>query len=272
MPKAIQEKARYAVVSCPYEATTAYLKGTKEGPDAILCASLNIEPYDYKLRVNPAKQGVATYRCPYEAADQESSIEDNDSYIKSAVAAVLPNLKGKKAVFLGGEHTISYYSALPFLKDADALVVFDAHADAYDVYNGERLAHATWLRRLREKRKIDTYLIGIRSVSEDEAAYISAEGIRVDELPKGKRIYLSIDVDVLELAAMPCTSNPEPFGLTWRELYGRLEELFSSNTVIAGDVVEHKPCKDLPQFSYATALLVYKLFAFWEFFKESRKK
>ncbi|RME79771.1 MAG: hypothetical protein D6769_01425 [Methanobacteriota archaeon] len=240
------EDALYSLILCPFEETTAYMRGTSLAPDAVVKESHNVEPYDYSLGVNAASKGIETKRA--------KSMEE------------LPSLyDGRFTVFLGGEHTLSLYSSEPFKE----LFVFDAHADMLNTYGSREIAHATWARRAVEAGKSLT-LYGIRSVSEDEKDFIDGNGgisiLSSGQLSsiKSKELYLSVDVDVLDMAAMPCCSNPEPAGLMWNELYSSLELLFKNNNVLACDVVEHRPCKGREEFSYAVASLTYKLFCLKE--------
>ena len=70
---------------------------------------------------------------------------------------------------------------------------------------------------------------------------------------KGKKIYLSIDIDVVDPAYAPGTSTPEPFGLSPLQIT-ELIETFSPQ-LVGCDLVEVCPPYDLGQ----TAVLAAKL-------------
>jgi len=70
---------------------------------------------------------------------------------------------------------------------------------------------------------------------------------------KNKKIYLSLDIDVIDPAYAPGTSTPEPFGLNPIDILECIES-FSSN-LVGFDIVEVCPPHDNGQ----TALLAAKL-------------
>src|SRR5690242_14364280 len=56
------ERARVVVVPVPFDGTTCYRPGTREGPQAIIDASRNLELYDAELRRSPYRAGIHTLR------------------------------------------------------------------------------------------------------------------------------------------------------------------------------------------------------------------
>src|SRR5271154_4999161 len=54
------ENSKVVIVPVPYEATTSYGKGTKNGPNAVLEASQEVEQFDDELWVEPFKVGIHT--------------------------------------------------------------------------------------------------------------------------------------------------------------------------------------------------------------------
>src|SRR5512146_2241316 len=56
------DTARAVVVPVPYDGTTCYQPGTREGPRAIIDASRNLELYDAELRRSPYQVGIHTLR------------------------------------------------------------------------------------------------------------------------------------------------------------------------------------------------------------------
>jgi agmatinase len=59
-----------------------------------------------------------------------------------------------------------------------------------------------------------------------------------------ERIYLSVDIDVLDPAYAPGTGTPEPGGLTARELLGAVREVALRTELAGVDVVEVSPPYD----------------------------
>ena len=54
------ERARVAILSVPYDATTSYQPGCRFGPRAIIDASRYLEEYDEELGVEPCTVGIYT--------------------------------------------------------------------------------------------------------------------------------------------------------------------------------------------------------------------
>ena len=73
------------------------------------------------------------------------------------------------------------------------------------------------------------------------------------------RVYVSIDIDVLDPAHAPGTGTPEPGGLTSRELQMILRG-FTDLNLVGGDVVEVAPAYDHAELTtIAAANVVYEL-------------
>jgi arginase family enzyme len=239
----------YCVCLFPYEKTTNYLKGCEKAPFQILKESFNVEPFDVFLSVNPAEKGIKTMLV-------------NEENLKN----VIKKNKEKFIVFVGGEHTITYFILKELKERFDTLLVLDAHPDVMDEYLKNKLSHATWLRRFLEEEKKEVMISGLRVMSEDEKLFLDKNKIKHSRKAikvKNKNIYLSIDVDVLDIGLTTC-SNPEPMGFSWSYLVNYLNFIFKHNNVVSADVTEHRPLKYMREKSYAIAWLVYKLFCFKE--------
>src|SRR5687768_4025107 len=96
------ETARAVVLPVPYDATTTYRSGTRDGPRAIVDASRELELYDLELECEPADAGIHT------ADDVEPHLGDPGQMVarvRQSVAALLA--AGKLPLMLGGEHTLT---------------------------------------------------------------------------------------------------------------------------------------------------------------------
>ena len=51
---------RIVVLPVPWERSTSYLRGTEAGPEALLLASAQVEPYDEELDTETWRVGIAT--------------------------------------------------------------------------------------------------------------------------------------------------------------------------------------------------------------------
>ncbi|MGI9483389.1 MAG: arginase family protein [Hyphomicrobiales bacterium] len=74
---------------------------------------------------------------------------------------------------------------------------------------------------------------------------------------KGKKLYISVDIDVLDSPHVPGTSNPEPGGLNAIQMLIMLRGLAIQNEIIGIDFVEYSPLLD--DRHYNTGLMVNRL-------------
>jgi agmatinase len=158
----------------------------------------------------------------------------------------------------------------------------DARADLRDSYEGARFSHACAMRRTLEENVESLIELGIRSCSLEEAAFIKENPKRVtvwtadriestdrsdflkalESAVKGRKVYLTIDVDGLNPSVIPATGTPEPGGLSWRQALGILKIVGGAAEVIAMDCVELAPRRGLHMAEYAAAKLVYKALSY----------
>src|SRR3989339_2107485 len=126
------KNSKFVIIPVPYEATTSYGQGTKNGPAAILKASQYVENFDEELKREPYKAGIHTLEM---------------SNVKCQMTNVGNVLRdGKIPVILGGEHSITPKVVEAF-KDISVLQL-DAHADLRDSYRGSKNSHACAMRRV----------------------------------------------------------------------------------------------------------------------------
>jgi len=184
--------------------------------------------------------------------------------------------EGKIPVLLGGEHTLTYFALQAF--DDVFVVQLDAHRDLRDEYMGDKLCHATVMRRVLERLPWDRLLqVGIRSCSKEEAEFALESGISaytsedlidsaqeiaaaVKNLAGNSRVYLTIDLDVLDPAFAPGVATPEPGGPSTIEILRLVRELGKLN-IRAFDVVELVPPHDNGTTAFVAAKIIYELLA-----------
>lgn len=255
----------FHVIPVALEQSVSYGSGTGAGPAAILHASQQLETYDgYGV---PGEQGIFTQAL----LTGDGALEET---LHAVSAAVVRTVRlGKVPIILGGEHTVSVgaFHALRELNLAAGIVQFDAHADLRDRYAGSPLSHACIARRALDLG-FPLFQVGVRSLSPEEAAFRAAQGIGCldaaaiaahglpdpllpDDFPP--LIYLTIDLDVLDPAAMPATGTPEPGGLDWYTLMEALARAAAGRQVIGFDVVELAPIPGLHAPDFTAARLVY---------------
>lgn len=265
-------ESRALVLPVPYEASTSYGGGTKNGPRAILEASAQVEMYDAELGYEPAVRfGVHTLPAlATPIGDAPASI----NLIADTVGGLLDT--GKLLAVLGGEHSLSAGTALALNRAFGPIVTvqLDAHADLRDTYEGSRWSHACAARRMLDAGPL--VQLGIRSLDISEAEFIkkhpqnvlsvsadamhmgSAYRERVVERIAGRTVFLTLDVDALDPSLMPATGTPEPGGLSWHQMLDTIRLVAAHSHVAAFDCVELSPIAGLHAPNFIAAKLVYK--------------
>jgi len=195
----------------------------------------------------------------------------------------------EKIIFLGGDHSISYHTARAFFdycQSADSfsennkirepcLIVFDAHPDLMSVTSGseEYPNHEEWLRQLigDDFPVENILLVGVRNFDPAEAEFIKEKGIKtmpiegffediagggdmIMEFSRGKELYVSLDIDVVDPAFAPGTGYTEAGGFSSREFLYLVKRLNKIKNLKALDIVEINPKKD-EKYDYRTVRL-----------------
>ena len=267
IPQSAPADAAFHVIPVPFEASVSYGSGTRNGPDAILHASTQLEAY-----IDGAVPGDAgIYTAPFVECDSDAATTLDR--IEKAVTKTLD--LGKTPFLLGGEHTISIAPALALQKRGIdfGIVQFDAHADLRDTYQNNPNSHACVMKRALDLG-IPIFQIGVRALSQAEASlrakekipYVDADSIARHGIPESllpdsfpKKIYISFDVDCLDPSLLPSTGTPEPGGLNWYQAIEGLEKVIQGRTVIGADVVELAPTENHHASEFIAAKLVYKI-------------
>ncbi|MBI2139160.1 arginase family protein, partial [Candidatus Woesearchaeota archaeon] len=170
-----------------------------------------------------------------------------------------------------GEHTLSYWPlaalaerAVAAERDTSAnrgIVVlhFDAHRDAKESYMDVPFCHTTpmfsFLKEFGGKGKVDFVQIGIRQAGKDEEEFCRKMGVKtfypkdlrgnldgvkkfIKETTKGRNVYVTFDIDALDICYTPCTGTPEPFGLNPFEAVELFQSIDKSAKLAGADLVE----------------------------------
>src|SRR5271157_4499106 len=80
------DSAQVVVLPVPYDSTTTYKTGARNGPDAIMDASRNLELYSYELGADVSKIGICTLQ---NMAPDLSSPENMIDKIKGEVGILI---------------------------------------------------------------------------------------------------------------------------------------------------------------------------------------
>ncbi|MDH5437725.1 MAG: agmatinase [Candidatus Bathyarchaeota archaeon] len=251
------KEAEYVVLGVPFDATSTFRAGARFAPLAIREALLGIEGYSFRSGVDAEDLKV------HDLGDLHISGELQET-LKRLELVTKELLEAKKLpVFIGGEHTITL-GAMRSVGGNAGVVSFDAHLDLRNEFMGLTISHTTWMQRLHEQVRPEKILeVGTRAVDRDELNYakefnipfftvhqIMEDGVektaeKIRELLAGQeRIYLTIDMDVLDPAFAPAVQNPEPDGLSIHVLLDLLCSV-CDRRVVAFDLVEVAPHYDM---------------------------
>ena len=256
------------------EATVSYGGGTAEGPLAILEASYQLEIYDREFDCDAASlYGVHTFPQMELSADPAQAVAQIADHVAELYSP------RKLLGVLGGEHSLTYgvvKGILAVSLEPITVVQIDAHCDLRDTYEGSPYSHACVSRRMLGLPQVEQILqLGIRSLCSEEAAVLKNEkrvrawytedvhGDRFEqelrEKVRGKRIYLTVDVDGFDPSIIPSTGTPEPWGLTFAQGERIFRILSEEADLVAFDCVELAPVTGQHSADFTTAKLVYRL-------------
>jgi len=181
---------------------------------------------------------------------------------------------------LGGEHSITPGCIKPFVKKYRNICIlhFDAHADLRNSYNGEKLSHASAIRRCLDHKNVSVISFGIRNISKEEIPFLKKNKKRINifwakdkskwdmrkfkKIIKNKNVYLTFDVDGFDLSLMPATGTPEPGGLFWEETLQIIKIAFKNSNIVGADVNELAPIKGFNSYNFLIAKLIYKILSY----------
>lgn len=263
------EEAEFVIYGVPFDGTSSFRAGARSAPAEMRRASYNFETYIHSCKVDLADLKI----CDLGDLEVGASVNETLELVEKWEEKIAGD--GKMPIMLGGEHSLSYACVKSF-KDV-AVVVLDAHLDLRSEYQGVKLNHACVSHYIVKHVGRENYFaIGIRSGTKEEYGfadkhlkYYSADQVASSGIEKvvkealshlkPKKIYLSIDFDVLDPAYAPAVSTPEPFGLTSRDLQRVIRAL--APRVIGFDLAEIAPGYDHGETALLGAKLVREFIA-----------
>jgi agmatinase len=258
-----------AIVGAPFDVGTTNRPGARFGPRAIRATAyepgtyhldLGLEIFDWLEVVD-----FGDAYCPHGQTDV------SHANIKERVHTIVS--RGIVPVILGGDHSITWPAATA-VADVHGygnvgIVHFDAHADTADIIEGNLASHGTPMRRLIESGAVPgTHFVqvGLRGYwpPQEDFEWMQQQGMVwhtmqeiwdrgfkevmrtavAEALAKAEKLYLSVDIDVLDPAHAPGTGTPEPGGITTADLLRMVRQLCYEHDVAGVDVVEVAPAYD----------------------------
>ena len=274
-------KENVVVIPFGLEKTVSYGTGTSKGPIEIIKASHQVELFDEDLNKEPYKNiGIKTLN-PFPI---KKNMMDALRQIENINKLLLD--KKKFPLILGGEHSLTPGAIRPFIKKFGkiCLLHFDAHADLRNSYNGNKFSHASAIRRCLDNPNVNVVSFGIRNISSSEISFLNKNKKRINifwakdklkwnlnkfkKIIRNKKVYLTFDVDGLDLSLMPATGTPEPGGLFWNETIKIIKIAAQSSNIVGSDINELSPIKGFDSYNFLVAKLAYKIIAYSFEFKK----
>ena len=169
---------------------------------------------------------------------------------------------GAMPVVLGGDHAITFPVVRAYSEPLH-VVHFDAHIDYSPFVHGFEYTNSHAFRHIYHMDHVESLTqIGIRSVRNNKAWVDDSinDGNRVigmkefeemgpngmtELVPKDAPIYVSIDIDVLDLPLVPGCVSAEPNGMSYADLRDSLATLARHTEIIGFDLVEVNPQLDV---------------------------
>ncbi|RJP31059.1 MAG: agmatinase [Phycisphaerales bacterium] len=267
------ESAAFAVLPVPYDATTSFQVGARQGPAAIIAASREVELFDEELSAEFVDAGVVTL-------DPVAPVMSGPDAMHGRVydAARRVHDDGKFLLALGGEHGISsalIRAARDRYRSVSVLQI-DAHLDLREAYQGTKYSHASVMRRVLDMG-LTLVPVGIRNVCREEHEFLGRSDLRplmardcrggddwIDQAVErlGEHVYVTIDIDGFDPAYAPGTGTPEPGGLDWYQVTALLRRTAERRRIVAADVVEVLPIGGQAVTEFLAARLAYKLICY----------
>ena len=249
----------------PFDGTSSFRAGSRFAPDAIRTDSHGLETYSPYCDRDLADCRICdTGDLALPFGNTEKVLSLTQQYTADILFA------GKKPVMLGGEHLVTLGAVRAMHKAYPDLHILhlDAHTDLREEYLGEMLSHATVIRRAHELLG-DGHIhqFGIRSGEKEEFAFAKAHTdmhrftlggfANTLEALKGKPVYFTLDLDVLDPAYLCGTGTPEPGGVSFSDLLSAVLKLHKVH-LVGCDVVELAPHYDASGASTAAACKIIR--------------
>ncbi|MDT7868101.1 MAG: arginase family protein [Acidianus sp.] len=246
------------LVGVPWDWSTAGRPGARFAPSAIRSELLSFTPLSEDLgclRVGFDDLGDV------DVAGGDAALTGSRAVEAARKAMEAARERGVPAVFLGGDHSITAWTARPFVEAGAAVVVLDSH---YDLRRpSEGVTSGAWLRELVESSGARAFVVGVSDYvnppyARQRAKELGVEVVsrwqvaegpdqvaeRLREALRGSEVYLSIDFDHLAQYFAPGVNSPSPLGMSPQESLAVIEAVASSAKVVGVDVVEVVPQLD----------------------------
>ena len=260
--------ADVAVMGAPFDFGSQFRTGSRMGPRGIREASTlfsfgHAGAYDFDDDVTYLPSDSTRIVDIGDADIIHTDTTKSHSNIKFGVKKILA--ANAIPVVMGGDHSINIPCIDAFENEEPFhLIQIDAHLDFVDERHGVKFGHGNPMRRASEKGYVSGMTqIGIRNVSSTaKEGYVDAreKGSKIfsvrhvrqmglnkilDEIPKGKRYYITIDIDAFDPSIASGTGTPSHGGFYYYEVLELIDGIIKQGSVVGLDLVEVAPDYDV---------------------------
>jgi agmatinase len=259
--------ADVAVMGVPTDEGSPYMPGSRFGPRAIREHSLRFGAggrgyYDPTLKRRFLEHEAVHGRIA-DVGDADilpTNVVDTFHNITDMTKQVLD--KGALPVIIGGDHAVSFPVVRAYSEPLQ-VVHFDAHLDyapfihGLEYTNGHAFRHIAHMphvqsltqvgiRSIRntEEMHVDSLADGNAVVDMDEFYDLKPRGL-VERLRRDARVYVSLDIDVLDMSLIPGCVSGEPNGMSYADMRDTLFALAEHTEIVGFDLVEVNPMLDV---------------------------
>lgn len=258
--------ADIAVLGAPFDFGTQFRAGARFGPRAVREASTLFSfglggAYDHEDDCSYLGEDVRIVDIG-DADIVHTDTITSHANIETGVRAILA--AGAFPVVIGGDHSVNIPCINAFEGQGPIHILqIDAHLDFVDERHGVRNGHGNPMRRAAEKPYVTGLTqVGIRNVSsttregyEDarrmgsdilsvrQARALGPAGV-IARIPKGARVYVTLDIDGFCPSIAPGTGTPSHGGFVYYEVLEMLQQLARRHEVVGIDLVEVAPDYD----------------------------
>ncbi|MDR6871777.1 formimidoylglutamase [Bosea sp. BE125] len=256
-----------AIVGVPYDGASVVRTGSRHGPDAVRQGLMYFTTYSSRDR-----RTMTDFRAA-DIGDVQVVLTDMEGTFKRITQTVSTLVsRGIVPVMIGGDHSIAYPNMRGVMEAMGpgkklGVIHFDAHHDLRKAHLGAESSGVPFRKTLEmpgtllsgpnlvqigmaeftNSPQLDDYAkaMGVTVVSGLEVRERGMAAVVEQALEVAGNgtdaIYVSVDIDVLDLSQAPGTAAPNPFGLPAHDIQYALRKIGASGKVIGADLVEISP-------------------------------
>lgn len=258
--------AEVAILGAPFDSGTQFRPGARFGPRGVREASTlfsfgHAGAYDHEDDVTYLPGSVRIVDIG-DADIVHTDTNKSHANIETGVRAILD--ASALPVVIGGDHSINIPCIEAFEGRGDIHILqIDAHLDFVDERHGVTRGHGNPMRRAAEKPYVTGLTqVGIRNVSSTakegydaaramgsdilsvrQARNLGAQAV-IDRIPRGARVYVTVDIDGFCPSIAPGTGTPSHGGFLYYEVLEMMQALARRHEVVGIDLVEVAPDYD----------------------------